>query len=191
MGWQKVVGVLLRLQAERRANPTEKGVVLVLGCNEHQRHMLDKEVTRQLTEHPLPPTPSGDNQGPATTTGENLQQNSKENPAGPSDEAQEEGGSIEILSQGSDDFKSPRGAAVPAGAPVRPPAVQEVLGPRGLTPGPPADISADTPAVQRSELYRNEAAVFVTTRILVVDMLSARLLPSQVRTSVKSICECC
>eukprot|EP00884_Botryococcus_braunii_P016200 jgi/Botrbrau1/3263/Bobra.174_1s0034.1 len=45
---------------------------------------------------------------------------------------------------------------------------------------PPADITADTPTVQRSEMCRIEAAVFVTTRILVVDMLSACLQPHQV-----------
>jgi DNA excision repair protein ERCC-4 len=44
----------------------------------------------------------------------------------------------------------------------------------------PADINNEVPATERINLYRSNAAAFVTARILVVDFLSARLLPRHV-----------
>jgi hypothetical protein len=44
--WQKVAAVLLRLQMERRRDPAQRGVMLVLGCKEWQRSMLKEELLR-------------------------------------------------------------------------------------------------------------------------------------------------
>lgn len=46
--------------------------------------------------------------------------------------------------------------------------------PTAAIPAAAADISADVPAIDRIKLYQSNAACFVTTRILVVDLLSAR-----------------
>ena len=42
--WQKVFAVLLRLQIERRKDPTQRGVLLVLGCRDWQRTTLKDEL---------------------------------------------------------------------------------------------------------------------------------------------------
>ena len=39
----------------------------------------------------------------------------------------------------------------------------------------PVEVTNETPSAQRIELYRSRACLFVTTRILVVDLLSARV----------------
>jgi DNA excision repair protein ERCC-4 len=44
----------------------------------------------------------------------------------------------------------------------------------------PVDINNELSATDRIELYRTRACCFVTTRILVVDLLAARVLPEQV-----------
>ena len=44
--WQKVFAVLLRLQIERRKYPTQRGVLLVLGCRDWQRITLKDELAR-------------------------------------------------------------------------------------------------------------------------------------------------
>ena len=44
--WQKVFAVLLRLQIERRKDPTQRGVLLVLGCRDWQRTTLKDELAR-------------------------------------------------------------------------------------------------------------------------------------------------
>lgn len=44
--WQKVAAVLLRLQVERRRDPNQRGVMLVLGCKDWQRSMLKDELLR-------------------------------------------------------------------------------------------------------------------------------------------------
>jgi hypothetical protein len=62
-------------------------------------------------------------------------------------------------------------------------AVAPILGPL-LQPGKVLEITNETPAGARGELYASQAALFVTTRILVVDFLSRRLLPSQVSVCV-------
>lgn len=45
---------------------------------------------------------------------------------------------------------------------------------------PPAEVTAEVPATERGSLYRSAACLFVTTRILVVDLLSGRLQPTEV-----------
>jgi DNA excision repair protein ERCC-4 len=42
----------------------------------------------------------------------------------------------------------------------------------------PTDITAEVPAIERIELYQKSRCCFVTTRILVVDLLSSRLRPT-------------
>ena len=42
------------------------------------------------------------------------------------------------------------------------------------------EVNNETPAAARAELYRSRSALFMTTRILVVDFLNRRLQPSQV-----------
>ncbi len=49
------------------------------------------------------------------------------------------------------------------------------------------EVNNETPAAARAELYRSRAALFMTTRILVVDLLNKRLLPSQVRIACCSV----
>ncbi|KAG1666401.1 hypothetical protein FOA52_006510 [Chlamydomonas sp. UWO 241] len=44
----------------------------------------------------------------------------------------------------------------------------------------PVEINADVPAVERIELYKTPACCFVTTRILVVDLLCARVQPTRI-----------
>jgi hypothetical protein len=177
MGWQRVVTVLLRLQLERRRDPREKGIVLILGCTDEQRRMIIKEVGKQLAE----PSRSS-NPGPATEQPEALPTRIVPSPEAQATEAEPEVVLLtppEELSQSSnDDFKTQQPVA-----PAKPADGFPTLAPRGADMVPPADITADTPAAVRSEMYRTEAAVFVTTRILVVDMLSARLQPHQVEQS--------
>lgn len=43
---QRVAAVLLRLQLERRKDPSQRGVMLVLGCRDWQRTMLKEELLR-------------------------------------------------------------------------------------------------------------------------------------------------
>jgi len=43
---QRVAAVLLRLQLERRKDPSQRGVMLVLGCRDWQRSMLKEELLR-------------------------------------------------------------------------------------------------------------------------------------------------
>lgn len=45
---------------------------------------------------------------------------------------------------------------------------------------PPVEVTNEVPAADRIQLYRSRACCFVTTRILVVDMLSSRILPKQI-----------
>lgn len=51
----------------------------------------------------------------------------------------------------------------------------------GLQPAMPLDVTNETPAAARVQLYQTQSCVFITTRILVVDFLVHRLQPSQVR----------
>jgi hypothetical protein len=44
--WQKLCAVLLRLQIERRRDPRQRGVLLVLGCRDWQRSTLNDELAR-------------------------------------------------------------------------------------------------------------------------------------------------
>lgn len=44
--WQKLCAVLLRLQIERRRDPAQRGVLLVLGCRDWQRSTLKDELAR-------------------------------------------------------------------------------------------------------------------------------------------------
>lgn len=197
MGWQRVVGVLLHLQLERRRDPREKGIVLILGCTDQQRRMIVDEVNKQLAKHNAASDegpgrrgqgPPGDPDGnPGVSNGNPGVYNSNPgasdgNPGAPDNildpDAAPAGPSTGGSQCSDDDFKT-----LPPTATARPAVNVAALAGRGAQMVPPSDITADTPAVQRSEMYRNEAAVFVTTRILVVDMLSARLLPHQVRAS--------
>ena len=50
----------------------------------------------------------------------------------------------------------------------------------GLEPAMPLDVTNETPAAARVQLYQTQSCVFITTRILVVDFLVHRLQPSQV-----------
>ena len=49
----------------------------------------------------------------------------------------------------------------------------------GIEPELPMDVANDTPALARVELYRTKSCIFITTRILVVDLLNHRLQASQ------------
>ena len=49
-----------------------------------------------------------------------------------------------------------------------------------LEPAMPLDVTNETPAAARVQLYQTQSCVFITTRILVVDFLVHRLQPSQV-----------
>ena len=51
----------------------------------------------------------------------------------------------------------------------------------GLEPAMPLEVTNETPAAARVQLYQTQSCVFITTRILVVDFLVHRLQPSQVR----------
>ena len=51
---------------------------------------------------------------------------------------------------------------------------------RRRTPEAPYEITNETPSAARIELYQTKGCLFVTTRILVVDFLNARLRSSQV-----------
>ena len=44
--WQKLCAVILRLQIERRRDPSQRGVLLVLGCRDWQRSTLKDELAR-------------------------------------------------------------------------------------------------------------------------------------------------
>lgn len=44
--WQKICAVLLRVQIERRRDPAQRGVLLVLGCRDWQRSTLKDELAR-------------------------------------------------------------------------------------------------------------------------------------------------
>ncbi|KAK9857610.1 hypothetical protein WJX84_003319 [Apatococcus fuscideae] len=46
LGWQRILAVMLQLQIERRRNPKERGVVLLLGCTDWQRTMIKRELHR-------------------------------------------------------------------------------------------------------------------------------------------------
>jgi hypothetical protein len=46
------------------------------------------------------------------------------------------------------------------------------------------EITNETPAAARVDLYRTQPCVFITTRILVVDLLNNRLQPHQARHMV-------
>lgn len=67
--------------------------------------------------------------------------------------------------------------------------VEEVANPSaegaglGLEPAMPLDVTNETPAAARVQLYQTQSCVFITTRILVVDFLVHRLQPSQVLSS--------
>lgn len=52
------------------------------------------------------------------------------------------------------------------------------------------EVTNETPAAARADLYRSQAALFITTRILVVDFLNRRLQPSQV-LDLLSPSSCC
>lgn len=56
------------------------------------------------------------------------------------------------------------------------------VGNGGAAPGDglPVEVTNETPSAQRIELYRSRACLFITTRILVVDLLSARVHGNQV-----------
>eukprot|EP00887_Chlorella_sp_A99_P005233 scaffold1.g5233.t1 len=45
---------------------------------------------------------------------------------------------------------------------------------------PPAEVTADVPSQERTSLYASHAVLFVTTRILVVDLLSSRVRPADI-----------
>jgi DNA excision repair protein ERCC-4 len=94
LGLHQVAAALLRLQAARRADPAQRGAVLVLGATPAQRGAVRAELARAR------PPPPGD---------------------------------------------------------------------------PPVDVTAEVPSAERARLYRSRAALFVTTRILTVDLLSGRL----------------
>ena len=53
------------------------------------------------------------------------------------------------------------------------------------------EVNNETPAAARAELYRARAALFMTTRILVVDFLNRRLLPSQVGAACCGLARSC
>jgi hypothetical protein len=53
----------------------------------------------------------------------------------------------------------------------------------GLESGMPVDVTNETPAAARMQLYQTQSCLFITTRILVVDFLVHRLQPSQVNFS--------
>lgn len=53
----------------------------------------------------------------------------------------------------------------------------------GLEPAMPVDVTNETPAAVRMQLYQTQSCLFITTRILVVDFLVHRLQPSQVKCS--------
>ena len=55
--WQKISAVLLRVQIERRRDPAQRGVLLVLGCRDWQRSTLKDELARldpQLLSRSIP-----------------------------------------------------------------------------------------------------------------------------------------
>lgn len=70
--------------------------------------------------------------------------------------------------------------------------LRRILGSKGVDPSergegrqlPLVDVTADIASVERLRLYRCCSSVFVTTRILVVDLLSDRLLPADVTSIV-------
>lgn len=48
----------------------------------------------------------------------------------------------------------------------------------------PAEVTADVPAAERQALYAGHSCLFVTTRILVVDLLSGRVAAGQIAAMV-------
>ncbi|GAB4818898.1 hypothetical protein N2152v2_005944 [Parachlorella kessleri] len=107
VGLHQVVAVLLRLQDARLREPSQRGVVLVLGAAPWQRDALRQELAR------VDPAAGGlDSEGAHTA-----------------------GGAARL----------------------------------------PAEVTNEVPAAERSTLYHAHACLFVTTRILVVDLLSSRL----------------
>ena len=55
----------------------------------------------------------------------------------------------------------------------------------------PVEVTNETPSAQRIELYRSRACLFVTTRILVVDLLSARVHGNQARSCFRAVHNMC
>ena len=137
LGWQKILAVMLQLQTERRRNPKERGVVLLLGCTDWQRSMIKRELRRL-------------------------------NPA-----LQRARVADLIAVTPSQAADAPSSAAAPAADGSADQAT-------GLEPEMPVDVTNEISATGRIELYRGKACLFVTTRILVVDMLNSRVLPNQI-----------
>ena len=61
---------------------------------------------------------------------------------------------------------------------------------RQLQPGDITEVTNETPTAARGELYSSQACLFVTTRILVVDFLNRRLLPTQARDHASCFWAC-
>ena len=140
LGWQKVLAVMLQLQTERRRDPKERGVVLVLGCTDWQRTMIKREL------HRLDPA---------------LQHARK-------------------VAVAPDAMPQPAAAEAPAEASPAVALTELMHEAGGLEPEMPVDVTNEITAAGRIELYRGRACLFVTTRILVVDMLNSRVMPKQI-----------
>ena len=192
LGWQKVLAVMLHLQAERRRNPKERGVLLLLGCTDWQRSMIKQELRRLNPAIKRARAVNVTADTVAAVNGAAADQT-------PAAAVADQGVSAEA---GAEDDQAAAGmvaAGVAAdsttsGAIITPNTAESPDPAADTAPGAdadkadhadfememPVDVTNEITAAGRVELYRGKACLFVTTRILVVDMLNSRVLPNQI-----------
>ncbi len=192
LGWQKVLAVMLQLQAERRMNPKERGVLLLLGCTDWQRSMIKQELRRlnpaikraravNVTGRPVTDmTPAVEGQ---ITAAEDLSSSSVTAAAAAAaagHSAPSSDGAARLSSEVEPVAPTEGAAAVNPAAGAASASDVHVAADSSHDMEMPVDVTNEISAAGRIELYRGKACLFVTTRILVVDMLNSRVLPNQI-----------
>lgn len=152
LAWQQIVGVLLRLQEVllRSAPQPNRGVVLILGATEWQRETLKQVGFRRSMCHHRATIDTSMTPSPPQTN----QELRRLDP---------------IIAEHYESTLRNAASTSVAGA-VRTLTSAEA----------PADITNEVPASDRLDLYHTRGCLFVTTRILVVDLLASRIRPKDI-----------
>ena len=178
LGVVQVVAVLLRLQEARwREAGQQGGVVLVIGGSPWQCDALQRElarINRLLGQH-------ADALGPGAAPGVPLPAATLLFPrrclAGCGCCLEQAALPVPVTCEAQN-------AALQAAFTCPLPPAHAPFTPCAAAYEPPVELSNEVPAADRTTLYQTRSCLFVTTRILVVDMLSSRVRPPDIAATV-------
>jgi DNA excision repair protein ERCC-4 len=168
LGMHQVAAVLLRLQDARRRQPGQQGCVLVLGGSPWQRDALRRELRR------IDPVIRA--RAEAALAGAGSRSAGGRRPRGSSRSSGCVGKSIGISLYLPLRFTAFVSESAVMQHPSQPHASLAVAAALDI----PAEVTAEVAASERQTLYATRPALFVTTRILVVDQLSGRISADQI-----------